>query len=379
MNSAKILLLLFFLTGRMLLFAQLKTLPKRYIQKVFMDTTEISKPQFLVYPVLAYSPETSWELGLSALYVRYAKGDTTNRLSEINAFTFYTLENQYGGFFEHAIYSDKNKWFFLGKMKFQSFPLSYYGIGPSTPYVNLAKVEAMQFQIKERVLHKIHNNIYGGLEFDFHHLGRVQFVDKVESSSYTKPLGSDGSTNFGMGMGLLYDNRHNVLNVREGLFAEAAFIHYNPSYGSDFNFTSFFGDFRYFHPIKHKNVLAFQAISQFTFGDAPFNQLALMGGEMMMRGYYTGRYRDKNLIATQLEYRMLPIAGLKRFGASAFVSTGVVSPRLNVTKINQLVVSGGAGLRFLLFPKKDVWTRLDFAFTGDKLSPGIYLYIGEAF
>ena len=76
---------------------------RKYINSILNDTSEISRPQFLVYPTLAYAPETSWEIGLSSLFVYYAKRDTTNRLSEINGFTFFTLENQYGLWFDHAI------------------------------------------------------------------------------------------------------------------------------------------------------------------------------------------------------------------------------------------------------------------------------------
>lgn len=354
-----------------------KTLPKRYLQKVFMDTTSKERPQFLMYPVVAYSPETNVEFGLSSLYVRYAKGDTTNRLSEINAFVFYTLENQYGGILEHALYTDKNKWFFLGKMKFQSFPLSYYGIGPNTSSNKIARVDAFQFQLKERFLRQIKGNFYGGLEMDFQHLSNVDFALYQPNPSFTFPRGANGSTNVGFGLGLLYDNRHNVLNVRDGFFAEAAFIHYHPHVGSQYNFTTFTTDVRYFVPIRKRNVLALQTIGQYTYGDVPFNQLALMGGENMMRGYYTGRYRDNHYMALQAEYRMLPFSFAKRFGASVFFGTGLVGPSFSGLQAKNMVVAGGAGLRFLLFPKKDVWVRLDFAVTEE--GNGFYIFIGEAF
>jgi hypothetical protein len=371
------IIVVFLLIATDFCFAQLKTFPKRYIQKILNDTTDISKPQFMMYPVVAYSPETSLELGLSSLYVRYAKGDTNNRLSEINSFVFYTLQNQFGGFFEHAIYSDKNKWFFLGKLKFQSFPLYYYDIGALSPNIKLARVDAFQAQIKERILRQVYKSFYAGLEFDFQHLGNVDFKSYDTTISYTKPIGHEGSTNFGMGAGILFDNRHNVLNVRKGFFAELAFIKYSKKLGSEYDFTSIFSDFRFFHPIKKRNVLALQTIGQFTLGTAPFNQLALMGGEMMMRGYYTGRYRDNNLMAFQAEYRILPFSFAKRFGASFFMGSGLVSKTLKYTQVKNLVFAGGVGLKFLIFPKKDIWTRLDFAFTSE--GNGIYLFIGEAF
>lgn len=353
-----------------------ESFPVRYVKKIFFDTTAKAEPQLIVYPIAAYAPETSFEFGISSLYVRYAKGDTNNRLSEINGLAFYTLANQYGGILEHAIYSDKNRWFFLGKMKFQSFPLSYYGIGPTTTSTKLATVDAISFQAKERVLHKIHGNFYGGLELDLQHLGNVNFATE-STDSFPLPLGHQGSTNLGIGAGILYDNRHNVLNVREGFFAEAALLHYNDAVISSYKFTSLFTDFRYFHPVRKRNVIAVHAYGQFTFGNAPFNQLALMGGESMMRGYYLGRFRDKHYLATQVEYRMLPFSFAKRFGAVVFASTGSVFNNSDPFHPNDLLLAGGAGLRFQLFPKKDVWLRFDLAFTNE--GNGVYIFIGEAF
>jgi len=357
--------------------AQLQSFPVRYFNHIFKDTSAKEQSQLLVYPIIAYSPETSVEFGVSTLGVFYANKDTNNRLSEINGTAFYTIENQFGLLLDHALYSDHNNWFLLGKMKFQSFPLSYYGIGPTTPDVKLARVDAFQFQIKERLLRRIRNDFYIGLETDLQHLGNVDFNDYDSTISYTKPTGHLGSTNFGLGLGFLYDNRHNVLNVRKGFFSEIAFLHYSPYIGSDHEFTSVFSDVRWFTPIRGRNVLAAHFVGQFSYGDPTFNQLALMGGESMMRGYYLGRFRDRNLMATQLEYRMLPFSFAKRWGGSVFAGTGGVFNKLDAFEGDHIVVAGGAGVRFQLFRKKDVWIRLDVAFTNE--GNGIYIFVGEAF
>lgn len=349
----------------------------RYLKSILSDSIDKSKPQFIAVPTIAFSPETNWEFGISTTLVRYAKRDTNNRLSELNAFTFYTIEKQYGTIIEHAFYSDKNKWFFLGKCKIQSFPLAYHGIGPESSTEKLAKVDAFQFQLKERFLRQVIGNFYLGLETDINHLGDVSFIDKT-LETYQKPIGHQGSTNFGLGIGALYDNRHNVLNVRDGFFAETAFLTYHPSLGSSYNFSSIFTDVRYFLPIRNRNVLAFQTLGQFSSGNPPFNQLALMGGENMMRGYYLGRYRDKNFVSIQSEYRMLPFSFSKRFGASVFCSTGIVFDTPDQIRFNLLKFSGGLGLRILVFPKKDIWTRIDFAINNEG-GTGIYIFMGEAF
>jgi hypothetical protein len=357
---------------------QMPAFISRYIQQLVNDTSDISRPQFLVYPTLAYAPETSWEFGLSSLYVYYARRDTTNRLSEINGFTFITLENQYGIWFDHALYGHRNHWFLLGRLRFQSFPLLYYGIGPNTPSDYLARVDANQIQIKERVLRKLTKNVYLGLEGEYQRLSSVQFVPGSEKPLLLPP-GAGGSANLGLGLGLLYDSRHNILNVRRGFFSELALLRYSSRWGSDHAFSTVISDTRLYRPVNKRDVLAAQLMGQFNKGDIPFNQMALLGGESLMRGYYTGRYRDNNLLAGQLEYRFLPLplGFTNRLGAAVFGGAGTVFPAFAELDARDVVWSAGGGLRFLLFPKKDIFTRLDIAFTEE--GSGFYLFIGEAF
>ncbi len=353
---------------------------KNYWNRLVNDTTDVSKSQLIVYPTLAFAPETSWEIGLSTLYIYHAKQDTLNRLSEINAFTFFTLENQYGLWFDHAIYTDQNKWFFLGRLRFQSFPLFYHGIGIDSPEEYLARVDANQIIIKERVLRKVYRDIFVGLELDYQRFSNVDFVPANSSEPiFALPLGHEGSNNVGLGLGLVQDNRHNVLNVRKGLFSELAFLHYNETWGSTYNFTSILSDTRIYRPISKNNVIAAQLLGQFNTGDIPFNQLAQMGGESIMRGYYFGRYRDNNQVATQVEFRFLPVPlqFTNRLGFAVFAGTATTFPTFDAFEFSDFVFSGGAGLRFLLFPKKDIWTRFDCAITNEDV--GFYLFIGEAF
>ena len=128
-----------------------------------------------------------------------------------------------------------------------------------------------------------------------------------------------------------------------------------------------------------RDVLALQLLGQFNIGTTPFNQLAMLGGESMMRGYYSGRYRDQNQISMQAEYRFLPLplSFTKRFGAALFAGTATVFNDHLEVKLKNFVWAAGGGLRFLLFPKKDIFTRFDVAFTEE--GTGFYIFIGEAF
>jgi len=348
-----------------------------YFDRLLNDTLrDPAKPKLINYPTIAYSPETRWELGVSSLYIYSAKNDLSNRLSELKAFTFYTLEHQYGLWLDHAVYTDENLWFFYGKVRYQSFPLFYYGVGPDSPQEYTALIDGNYTLVKERFLRAVLPSLYFGLELDYQRLGNVSYQN-VSTNFQAPELGANGSTNLGLGLGILYDNIHNAMNPRKGVYSEWAFLNYTEAFGSDFSFTSYITDNRLYRPLGKNRVLAAQVYGQFTTGEAPFNMLALMGGESLMRGYYLGRYRDQNLLAAQLEYRILPFSFSKKWGASAFLAAGQVYGTQTNFEWNAMLPTAGAGVRYLIFPEKDIYTRIDLAFTRE--GSGVYFFIGEAF
>ena len=353
-----------------------KQFVRRYLENVLGEGGDPAAPKWIHYPTLAYTPETSWEIGVSSLYVYSANRDLSNRLSEVKAFTFYTLENQYGLSLDHALYTDRNRWFFYGRVQGQSFPLFYHGTGREAPAEVQSVVEGQYLQLRERILRETRPSLYVGLELNYQTLNRVRYVDATPEFT-TPEVGAAGSKNLGLGLGILYNNIHNAMNPREGLSSEWAFLNYGSGLGSDFNFTSWIIDNRAYHPVGENSVLATQVYGEFTGGNPPFNMLALMGGQSLMRGYYLGRYRDRNLLAGQIEYRILPFPFSKRLGASVFLAAGQVFGNDHPFSWQQFLPTGGAGGRFLLFPDKDIYTRLDVAFTRE--GRGYYFSIGEAF
>jgi outer membrane protein assembly factor BamA len=274
------------------------------------------------------------------------------------------------------LYTDENKWFFYGRARYQSFPLFYYGIGRETPSEHIALIDGEYTLFRERLLRETLPSLYFGLELDYQGLNRVHYID-TETDFELPEVGAMGSNNLGIGLGLLYNNIHNAMNPREGLYSEWAFMNYNKAAGSDYNMTTYVIDNRIYRPVKENTVFAAQLYGQFTSGNAPFNMLALMGGESLMRGYYLGRYRDKNLVAGQVEYRILPFEFSKRWGASVFLAAGQVYGDEYGFNWDQFLPTGGAGIRYLIFPEKDIYTRIDISFTEE--GRGVYFFIGEAF
>lgn len=356
--------------------AKSKVQVPEWINQMVNDTGSSAKPRLLFYPTIGFSPETRWEFGASGLVVFHYNNDTNLRLSEISAFGFYTEMKQLGLWIDHAIYGKDNQILILGKMRFQNYPLLYYGIGNNISNKPLAVVPANYYNVRERFVYRLNGNLFAGLEMDYQQLAQPEFDwhEHVHRHDSALPTGANGSKNLGLGVGVLWDSRHNILNVREGFLAEVAFLHYGKIFSESFPMNTLFLDGRYFHAVKKNQVLALQVVGQFSSGNVPFNQLSLMGGEMIMRGHYLGKYRDKQYVAAQAEYRFLPFGFSKRLGGAVFASAGAVSSSFPTQNYK---IAGGAGLRYLLFPKKDIFTRIDVGF--EKEGYGIYFFIGEAF
>ena len=113
-----------------------------------------------------------------------------------------------------------------------------------------------------------------------------------------------------------------------------------------------------------------------TAGQPPFDHLAQLGGDVLLRGYYQGRFRDRHLLALEGEYRM-PMVW--RIGLVGFAGAGRVAGRLDAFDLTGLKTSAGGGLRFLLSPSEGLNIRADWAYGFAVRSGAFYLSLGEAF
>jgi hypothetical protein len=112
-----------------------------------------------------------------------------------------------------------------------------------------------------------------------------------------------------------------------------------------------------------------------TGGAPPFYGNCIYGANIELRGHTAGRYLDRYMFATQLEYRLsLP----KRFGVVGFGGIGEVVRRgSQVFRSNNPLPAGGGGLRFQVSKKYRVILRADIARGKDTWTWG--MRVGEAF
>jgi outer membrane protein assembly factor BamA len=178
-----------------------------------------------------------------------------------------------------------------------------------------------------------------------------------------------------IGFRLNRDTRPNRFYPTTGTFLDFTADFFSQGLGSKYSFQSYKLVFNKYVDLTPKQVLASGSFACFTGGAPPFYGNCAYGTNNQLRGYTAGRYLDRYMFGTQLEYRLaLP----KRFGLVAFGGLGEVVPGGNqLFRSNNFLPSGGAGARFQLSKKYHVNLRVDFAQGKDSHTWGIG--VGEAF
>ncbi len=334
------------------------------------------KHHLLLFPVIAKSIETGWEFGGASSFTFHAnKNDTITRTSSIQAVAIYSTRKQFVAAINGTQYFDKEKYILMEQLSYSSFPDKFWGLGNNTQDAAEEPYQFQQFYIYTHLMRKIAPKLFIGGIFEFQNVWNIRYLPGGLFDKENIP-GRNGYKVAGLGTSITYDSRNDAFAPSQGLFAQFFFNHFNPIFGSDFKYTNFVVDIRKFIPIKKGQVLAVQLYSFNNSGaDIPIRSLAALGGSTLMRGYYSGRYRDHQQIVTQAEFRVVI---KKRFGLVAFSGLGNVNDEFSHASFENIKYSYGAGFRFALNKSEKLNIRLDYGI-GNGINKGFYLQIGEAF
>jgi len=335
---------------------------------------------FIVVPALGYAQETGLEFGLAGVYNFYLnKTDTTIRTSNVTFIGTFTTERQTNLKLESDIWTTGNKYHYTTEIRFRNFPFNFYGIGNQTREqdedVLLMQLIRLRFEGERRLA----PGYYAGLNLTYE---RFAFSDRESGGIFglTPPYGRAGGGHFLIGISQLYDTRDANTYTTRGYYARAKYA-YSPGFGggSRFQGSTIDLDLRAFFSLSHQLTLGFNGHYKTSTGPhIPFYVYRELGGDMMMRGYYSGRYRDRSLIAAQseLRYRFHP-----RVGIAAFMGTG--STYHDGWRNARLVPSYGGGVRYFFDLEHNSSVRFDYGIgeqrPGEKRQGGFYLSLSEAF
>ena len=178
-----------------------------------------------------------------------------------------------------------------------------------------------------------------------------------------------------LGMEVSRDSRPNRFYPLKGSVIDFTGDFFAQDLGSKYSFQSYKFTFNKYLSLSDKQVLAYNLYWCGTGGSPPFYGNCIYGANNILRGYTAGRYLDRYMLATQLEYRLvLPW----KFGLVGFGGIGAVAPGSDqFFRANHLLPGGGTGIRYMLSKKYHVNLRTDFAWGRDNFTWGVG--VGEAF
>jgi hypothetical protein len=370
-----------FITLLFCLFATATVGQTKLVDKFFSPDTN-KRNSFLPLPALAYNQEAGFQFGAIGLYSFYIdKKDPVIRPSQFYAIAYTSTKGQSQVSLKTDLWSRANKWHHIYEARFYNLPFNFYGTGGKTLLANEDKIIQKRFRLNAEVERALTKSYYPGLGIEFESLS---IKDKELGGIYDTENFTDknGGKFLMFKLTQLLDTRNTNTYTTRGLYARMRFG-YAPDFFKEENFSGTFTtlDGRYFTSPSKKTVLATQVFYESLGSNKaiPFYMLRQMGNDQMMRGYYLGRYRDKNYLAVQAElrYRFIDRLGLVAFAGTASVygqekfDTGNLKPNY------------GIGGRFLFDLDKSLSLRLDYGFgekpPGEKRISGFYISLGEAF
>ena len=329
----------------------------------------------LVLPIIARSIETGWSFGIASAGTFHLKArDSATRTSNAQAIALYTTRQQFVLALNGSIYFPGERYILNEQFSYSSFPDEFWGLGKRSRDSSKESYKFKQYYVYLHPQRRVGHNLFLGVVFEHQRVFDVSYqagglFDKEEV------VGRYGYGMTGFGLSFTYDSRNNAFSPDKGTMMQFYFDHFMPFLGSDYRFTYYVVDIRRFIRVFKEQVLALQAYGYFSGGTVPLRNLAALGGANSMRGYYAGRFRDKNEGVLQAEYRV-PL--FWRLGAVGFAGIGNVGPELKALNFNWLKYSYGGGLRVALNKTEKLNLRLDYGLARGH-SQGFYLQLGEAF
>ena len=355
-----------------------------FVHLILFGQTEKSKLQvkadkqgrYVVFPLLVKSPEIKWGAGAGGIVYFKFKKDSLTRTSNIKAVSFYTLRKQIVFASEGNIYFPNDRYILHTILSFSHFPDKFWGLGNLTENDAVENYSITQYDISPQLLRKIFAHLYAGLYYEFQHVFNFSYNKSGQSLFDTENIiGREGGKISGLGYIFTWDSRNNAFSPSKGFYIQYIAGQYDRIIGSDFNFVIHDLDIRQYFSLKKERVLALQLNLISTNGGVPIRNLANIGSSSFMRGYYEGRYADKNMMAVQAEFRT-PLFG--KIGGVIFAGTGRVGNSVSqLFQLSDLKPCAGLGLRYAINQKEKLNLRLDGGF--GKKSHGSYLNMGEAF
>ena len=360
---------------------------------------------FMALPYPSYSPETSWQFGITGVWYFHTSKQST-QFSDLNFDMGYTLNRQWYVNANSRIYfNTSTRWYLDAYLSAKHYPDLFFGTTNNIDSVHnpALRYTANFIDLQARPSFYISKHWLAGANLRLRYENsiqstdnRVQITDNNSSlltPNSSLPNGFGENIFLGIGGAISYDTRSNNYYPLHGLFFKTTITYYqqfslnnsSPKLGevpqaegyanfqlSTFNFQL---DLRHYIPLYRELILAWNFRSEIAVGNnVPFQLLPTIGGQDLVRGIRQNKFKDNTLFALQTELR-IPIWRFLK--GAVFASIGDVY-NYNNWHWATPKIGYGIGLRACIHQAKTN-IRLDVARQNYSNDWSFYFTVKEAF
>ena len=334
------------------------------------------KPQIVFAPVPFSSPSSG--TGVAAGGVAFYNPNDTPHQWITGGGVVWTSRGTKGVAAFHKMASTSDRFRLTATASFLDQENHFFGIGEDAGDEGDAlTLQDKQLNLKATATFQVFANGFLGVRYQLgiHDARTDEPEDEPPSLTPPPPADQLDSTLSVIGPAFTYDTTDSQSQPRRGVEIDATWTFGFDELGDSYDHDKLIAEGHAYFALSDRTVLAGSAQFCSADGDVPFYDLCLFGASADLRGYETGRYRDRASWALQAEVRH---RFAERWGGVAFVGLGGIAPSArDLVEESNLLPAGGIGVRYRPFKTNDVQLRVDLAV--GKNDYGLYVGIGEAF
>lgn len=343
-----------------------------------------NKLHVTVVPALGYTMLTGFAGIMASNAVFTLDKDTAENLSNILTSLTYSQYKQMIFPIQANIWTKNNRYNISTDWRYLQYPSYTYGLGGRTKISKGYSIDYSYIRFYQTISRRIFGDLYAGLGYDFDYLWNIKEIDPPEGTktSFDRYGFSPTEIASGITLNLLYDNRKNPVNPDQGYYAHVVLRPDFTFFGSSSDWQSLQIDLRHYIPFPSRshNVLAFWSFDWLTLGGhPPYLLLPATGWDPYNntgRGYIQGRFRGKNMLYLESEYRF-DITRNGLLGGVVFANAESFS-QTKSGRFVEVAPAAGLGVRVRLNKFSKTNLALDYGF-GTQGSRGFAVNLGEVF
>ena len=317
---------------------------QNYFEQSAVDKTATKKFDVSVVGAPTYSSTTGLGLGVvvAGLY-RIDRANMQVPPSTVSVFARATLKGVYNVGVEGINIFKDNRDRLSYRLTFTSLPSNFWGLGYDAAVNNTpVNYTSNRQQVELSYYHRLCRNLYIGARANFDYI----YASRGDRELIAPLIGSAKSEALSTGFSLLleYDSRDFIPNPHRGVYLSAQGM-FRPKGLSNIESDSWkiVGTASYYQKVWRGSVLALDLYLESNSSGTPWQLYAHMGSKYRMRGYYEGRFTDRNMVTAQVELRQNV---WRRLGVAVWGGAGNCFSSWNSYQWSHTLPNYGIGVRW---------------------------------